>query len=115
MYEKQRIIGAAGGAAGLGVFSALLATCCGVPLAVTLLGAAGAVALARLAFLLPFTLIGAFALLAFAFWWAYRQSAPSADGSCAWQTRRRLRQMVWAAAFVVAIMMALVVMPFVQA
>ena len=115
MEDRQRIVGAAGGAAGLGVFSALLATCCGVPLAVTLFGVTAAIALARLAFLLPFTLAGAFALLAFAFWCVYRRPAECADGTCVRDVRRPLRWLVWAAAILIALLAALVAMPFLRA
>lgn len=102
MEEKQRVIGAAGGALGLGSFAAAVATCCGVPWAVTLFGVAGAVMLARLSFLLPYALAGALVLLAVAFWSAYRRPAVRADGTCAIASRRPLRWLVWIAAVLVA-------------
>jgi hypothetical protein len=82
MSEKARVIGSAGGALGLGAFAAAIGECCGLPWAVTLLGVSGAVALARLSFLLPYALFGAGALLAVGFWWAYRPAAVCADGTC---------------------------------
>jgi hypothetical protein len=90
MSEKTRVIGTAGGALGLGAFAAAIGACCGLPWAVALLGVSGAVALARLSFLLPYALLGAGALLAVAFWWAYRPA-----------NRGPLRWVVWAAAVLV--------------
>lgn len=98
MDEKQRAIGAAGGALSLGTFAAALAACCGVPWAVALLGVTGAVAFARLAFLLPYALAGAAALLMLAFWWAYRKPAACDDGACDTTGRRALQWIVWIAA-----------------
>jgi MerT mercuric transport protein len=101
MSEKTRVIGTAGGALGLGAFAAVIGACCGLPWAVALLGVSGAVALARLSFLLPYALLGAGALLAVAFWWAYRPVAVCADGTCNPVSRRPLRWIVWAAAVLV--------------
>ena len=101
MSEKTRVIGTAGGALGLGAFAAAIGACCGLPWAVALLGVSGAVALARLSFLLPYALLGAGALLATAFWWAYRPAAVCADGTCSSISRRPLRWMVWGAAVLV--------------
>ena len=95
------MIGTAGGALSLGAFAAAIGACCGFPWAVALLGVSGAVALARLSFLLPWALLGAGALLALAFWWAYRPLAVCTDGSCAPVNRRPLRWIVWMAAVVV--------------
>ena len=100
MGEKARIIGAAGGALGLGGFAAALGLCCTVPWAVALLGVTGAIAFARLAFLLPYALIGAVALLAVGFWWAYRPLV-CADNTCTPTNRRALRWIVWLAALIV--------------
>ena len=101
MGEKTRVVGAAGGALGLSGLAAAFGLCCTVPWAVTLLGVTGAVAFARLAFLLPYALIGAAALLSGAFWWAYRSPAECADGTCAPASRRTLRRVVWIAALLV--------------
>jgi hypothetical protein len=101
MSEKTRVIGTAGGALGLGAFAAAIGACCGLPWAVALLGVSGAVALARLSFLLPYALLGAGALLAVAFWWAYRPAAVCAEGTCNPVSRRPLRWIVWAAAVLV--------------
>lgn len=97
MSEKTRVLGITGGALGLGAFAAAIGPCCGFPWAVALLGVTGAVALARLSFLLPYTLFGAAALLAVAFWWAYRPVAVCADETCNRVSRRPLRVIVWAA------------------
>jgi len=99
--DKTRVIGAAGGALGLGAFAATVGACCGLPWAVALLGVSGAVALARLSFLLPYALLGAAALLVVAFWWAFRPPAVCADGTCATAGRRPLRWIVWLAALLV--------------
>ena len=102
MGEKARIIGAATGAFGLSGFAAAIGVCCTVPWAVSLLGVAGAVAFARLAFLLPYGVIGAAAFLGLAFWWAYRRRPVCANGSCVPENRRGLQLFVWIATAVVA-------------
>ncbi|MGH8132287.1 MAG: mercuric transporter MerT family protein [Steroidobacteraceae bacterium] len=101
MSDKNRVIGTAGGALGLGALAAAIGACCGLPWAVALLGVSGAVALARLSFLLPYALLGAAGLLAVAFWWAYRPAAVCTDGTCDTSGRRPLRWIVWAAALLV--------------
>jgi hypothetical protein len=101
MAEKLKVLGAAGGAVGMGGFAAALGLCCGVPWAVALLGVSGAIAFARLAFLLPYALAGAVLLLAFGFWLAYRKPA-CPDGTCAPQPRRQLRLIMWITTAVVA-------------
>lgn len=102
MGERTRVIGTAGGALGLGAFAAAIGACCGLPWAVALLGVGGAVALARLSFLLPYALLGAGGLLAVAFWWAYRPQPACTDGRCNSVNRRPLRWIVSAAAVLVA-------------
>jgi hypothetical protein len=100
--ERGRVVGAAGGAVGLGGLAAAFGLCCTVPWAVALLGVTGAVALARLAFLLPYALIGAVVLLAVGFWFAYRKPVECGDGTCASTSRRTLQWIVWIAAGCVA-------------
>jgi hypothetical protein len=102
LNDKTRVIGTTGGALGLGAFAAAVGACCGLPWAVTLLGVGGAVALARLFFLLPYALLGAAGLLMVAFWWAYRSPAVCADGTCDTSSRRPLRWIVWAATLLVS-------------
>lgn len=104
--EKARVLGATGGALGLGGLAAALGLCCTVPWAVALLGVSGAVAFARLAFLLPYALIGSFALLAVGFWWAYRRPVACADDACAPASRRLLQWVVWIAAVLVGVLSA---------
>lgn len=101
MSDKTRVIGTAGGALGLGALAAAVGACCGLPWAVTLLGVGGAVALARLAVLLPYALIGAGGLLVMAFWWTYRPPIVCADGTCDTSSRRPLRWIVWTATLLV--------------
>jgi mercuric ion transport protein len=108
MAEKLKVLGAASGAVGLGGFAAALGLCCSVPWAVALLGVSGAIAFARLAFLLPYSLVGAAVFLGFGFWLAYRKPA-CADGVCPSQPPRMLRWMMWStAAAVVALAAAAV-------
>ncbi|MGH8195845.1 MAG: mercuric transporter MerT family protein [Woeseiaceae bacterium] len=113
MDGKKITVGAAGGAVGLGAFSAAIGACCGVPWAVALLGVSGAVVLARLAFLLPYALAGAILLLGVAFWFAYRRGLVAVDGTCEVTNRQRLQWLVWIAAFLVAGLAALALAPFV--
>jgi hypothetical protein len=101
LNEKARVVGTAGAALGLGTFAATVGACCALPWAVALLGVSGAVALARLTFLLPYALVGAGALLAAGFWWAYRPPAVCTVGSCSSTNRRILRWMVWGATVLV--------------
>jgi MerT mercuric transport protein len=104
MGEKTRVMGAAGGALGLGAFAAAVGSCCALPWAVALLGVSGAVGLARLTFLLPYAILGAVLLLAAAFWWAYRPQPVCASGECNPALRGPLRWIVWAAAVLVLIL-----------
>jgi mercuric ion transport protein len=104
MRERARVISAAGGAFGLSGFAAAIGLCCTVPWAVTLLGVTGAVAFARLTFLLPYSVVGAAGLLSLAFWLAYRRPADCADNSCTPRNRQALQWFVWiTAALVVAL------------
>ena len=105
MAEKVKVLGAAGGAVGLGGFAAALGLCCSVPWAVALLGVSGAIAFARLAFLLPFALAGAAVFLAFGFWLAYRKPA-CADGVCPAQPPHLLQWIMWVTAAVVVALAA---------
>jgi mercuric ion transport protein len=97
--EKLKVAGVAGGAVGLGGFAAALGLCCGVPWAVALLGVTGAVAFARLSFLIPYALIGAAAFLGFGFWLAYRKPVCQ-EGTCT-PARGPLRLVVWLTAAIV--------------
>lgn len=108
MKEKARVLGAASGAIGLGGFAAALGLCCTVPWVVGLLGVTGAIAFARLSFLLPYALIGAVVLLGVGFWSAYRPTAFCADDStCAPKSRRLLQGVVWLAAGLVAVLIVI--------
>lgn len=101
MSDKARVAGAAGGALGLGGLAAALGLCCSVPWAVALFGVTGAVLFARLAFLMPYALVGSVALLAFGFWLAYRRPACAA-GACDLPKNRALQWVMWTAAITVA-------------
>jgi len=102
MREKAGVISAATGAIGLGGFAAVLGSCCTVPWAVALFGVTGAVAFAGLAFLLPYALIGAVALLGVGFWFAYRQPADCRNETFTPPGRRALQWIVWLATLLVA-------------
>ena len=102
MNGKAGVIGAASGAFGLSGFAAALGLCCTVPWAVAIFGVTGAVAFARLAFLLPYGVIGAVGSLGLAFWLAYRRTPTCVDGSCVPENRRGLQLFVWVAAVIVA-------------
>jgi hypothetical protein len=102
MSERRRVIGAASGALGLSGLAAAFGLCCSVPWAVALMGVTGAIAFARLAFLLPYTLIAAVVLLGIGFWWAYRSEPACAEGTCTPTDRRAPRWIVWSAALIVA-------------
>ena len=101
MSERQNVVGAASGALGLGTFAAAVGACCGFPWAVAVFGVTGAVAFARLAYLLPYAIAGAAVLLAMAFWWAYRRPVACSDGTCERTSRRALQWTVWIAAALV--------------
>ncbi len=106
MSDRARVMGATSGALSLGGFAAALGLCCSFSWAVAVLGVTGAIALARLAFLLPYALFGAAALLVGAFWVAYRPGTACADGTCAVAPRGGLRFIVW---IVTALLCALAV------
>jgi mercuric ion transport protein len=112
MAEQSVVLGTAGGALGLGALAAAVGGCCAAPWAVALLGVTGAVALARLTFLLPYALGGAIVLLGVAFWSAYRPLRACADGACASTTRRSLRIFVWIATALVAAFGTIALVPF---
>jgi mercuric ion transport protein len=101
MGEKGRVVGAAGGAIGLGGLAAALGLCCVTPWAVALLGVTGAITFARLAFLMPYAIAGAVLLLAVGFWWAYRRPAACNTGACNTTSRRSLQWVVWIASALV--------------
>jgi hypothetical protein len=101
MGEKSRIVGVAGGAFTLGGLAAALGLCCSAPWAVPLLGVAGAVMFARLAFLMPIALAGAVVLVMLGFWLAYRRPV-CRDGVCDAPARRTLQWIVWLSALGVA-------------
>jgi hypothetical protein len=98
-------IGMTGGAVGLGAIAAAVGTCCVAPWAVGLVGVAGAVALARLTFLMPYVLAGSGLLLALAFYVAYRPRRTCETDACEQTSRTRLRIVVWIGAAVIAAML----------
>lgn len=103
MKDRGKTIGVASGAVGLGGSAALLGACCLGPWGVTLLGALGAVTVARYSYLQPYLLAGAVALLGVAFWFAYRPLPSCADQTCPASSRTALRWVAWIAAALVLI------------
>jgi mercuric ion transport protein len=101
MSEKPQIVGVTGGALGLSALALAFGVCCVAPWAVTLLGVAGAVLLARLAFFQPYVVAATLILLGVGFWFVYRQ--PPAQATCDLAQRRKLRWLVWGAAILVII------------
>jgi hypothetical protein len=93
MSEKPRIVGVTGGAVGLSALALAFGVCCVAPWAVTLLGVAGAVLLARLAFIQPYVVAATIVLLGTGFWFVYRR--PRAAAECDLVQQRRLRWLVW--------------------
>ena len=103
MKDREKTIGVASGAVGLGGLAALLGACCLGPWGVTVLGAVGAVTVARFSYLQPYMLAGAIVLLGITFWFAYRPLPACADASCAAPSRSGLRWVAWVAAALVLI------------
>lgn len=100
--RKTRVMGATGGALGLSGLAALLGFCCSLPWVVALLGVTGAVAFARLAYVIPYALIGSALLLAVGFWLAYRRPAACVQEGGTQASQRALRWIVWATTAIVA-------------
>jgi mercuric ion transport protein len=101
MSEEPQIVSVTGGALGLSALALAFGVCCVAPWAVTLLGVAGAVLLARLAFFQPYVVAATLILLGVGFWFVYRQ--PPAQVTCDLAQRRKLRWLVWGAAILVII------------
>jgi mercuric ion transport protein len=99
MSEKPRVVGVTSGALGLSALALAFGVCCVAPWAVTLLGVAGAVLLARLAVIQPYVVAGTVVLLGLGFWFVYRR--PRAEVACDVAQQRRLRWLVWSAAILV--------------
>jgi mercuric ion transport protein len=99
MTERPAVVGVTGGALGLSALALAFGVCCVAPWAVTLLGVAGAVLLARLAFVQPYVVAATIVLLGIGFWFVYRR--PRTAATCDVAQQRRLRRLVWSAAIVV--------------
>jgi len=97
--EKPAVMGVTGGALGLSALALAFGVCCVAPWAVTLLGVAGAVLLARLAFFQPYVVAATIVLLGIGFWFVYRR--PRTAAACDVAQKRRLRRLVWSAAIIV--------------
>jgi mercuric ion transport protein len=98
MSEKPAVMGVTGGALGLSALALAFGVCCVAPWAVTLLGVAGAVLLARLAFFQPYVVAATIVLLGIGFWFVYRRPRSAV---CDVAQQRRLRRLVWSAAIIV--------------
>jgi mercuric ion transport protein len=99
MSEKPRVVGVTGSALGLSALALAFGVCCVAPWAVTLLGVAGAVLLARLAFIQPYVVAATIVLLGVGFWFVYRR--PRTAVACDVAQQRRLRWLVWGTAIVI--------------
>lgn len=100
-------MGASGGALGLSGLAAVLGFCCSLPWVVALLGVTGAVAFARLAYVIPYALVGSVLLLAAGFWLAYRNPTACVGDGGAQLSQRALRWIVWTTAAIVAALAAI--------
>jgi hypothetical protein len=99
--EKPTAVGATGGALGLSALALAFGVCCVSPWAVTLLGVAGAVWLARLAFILPYAVAATIVLLGVSFWVVYRR--PRTAVGCDVAQQHKLRWLVLGAAILVIV------------
>jgi len=92
-------LGATGGALGLSALALAFGVCCVSPWAVTLLGVAGAVWLARLAFIQPYVVAATVILLGVSFWVVYRRPRSGCDVA----QQHKLRWLVWGLAILVIV------------
>jgi xanthine/uracil permease len=99
MSGKPTAVGATGGAPGLSAVALAFGVCCVSPWAVTLLGVAGAVWLARLAFIQPYVVAVTIVLLGVSLWIVYRR--PQTATECDVAQQHKLRWLVWGAAILV--------------
>jgi hypothetical protein len=99
MKERTGVVGVTGGALGLSALALAFGVCCVAPWAVAVLGVAGAVLLARLAFIQPYVVAATIVLLGVGFWVAYR--SPKTAAACDVAQQRKLRWLVWGAAILV--------------
>jgi MerT mercuric transport protein len=83
MQERNRIIASGGSAVGLSMFASFVGLCCIGPWTVALLGASGAVSMARWQPFRPYILGVAASLLAWAFWRTYRLKRVCLAEGCA--------------------------------
>lgn len=93
--DERAAAGAAVFAAGSAVIAFAGTLCCAGPAVVSLLGAGGALAAARLEPYRPYFLAVSAVMLAFGFWRVYRRPA-CVDGECAARPPRWLRFVLWA-------------------
>jgi hypothetical protein len=99
MKGKRTAVGVTGGALGLSALALAFGVCCVSPWAVTLLGVAGAVLLARFAFIQSYVVAATIALLSVGFWVAYRRPVAGCDVA----QQRKLRWLAWGAAILVSV------------
>ena len=96
--DDRKIVASTGGAISLSAIAAFIGFCCAGPWAVAILGVSGAVAMARWQPLSPYILVAAGAMLAWAFWRAYRSPPVCADGSCPSRASSRMKYLLWPSA-----------------
>jgi hypothetical protein len=68
---------------------------------VSLLGVSGAIAFARLSFLLPYAVVGSALMIALAFWSVYGRGHSRDGSACAMRLNHARRAIVWVAAILV--------------
>ena len=99
MKGKRTAVGVTGGALGLSALALAFGVCCVSPWAVSLLGVAGAVLLARLAFIQSYVVAATIALLGVGFWVVYRRPIAGCDVT----QQRKVRRLVWGAAVLIIV------------
>ena len=102
MQRQAPVVAASAGAVGAAITAVLASLCCVGPAVVAVLGTGGALAIARLEPYRPYLLGAGVAMLAVAFWLAYRSKRACRDGSCAPRVTRFVRFVLWCSALVLA-------------
>lgn len=105
MNEDKKLAATSGGAIGVSAIASFIGLCCIGPWAVALLGASGAVSMARWEPLRPYILVLAVILLLWAFWRVYGPPRKKlcAAGLCAAKPSLWLQGSLWFAAILVVL------------
>ncbi len=103
MDDQNKVATTTGGAIGISAIASFIGLCCIGPWSVAMLGVSGAVAMARWAWLRPYILVVAAAMLAWAFWRVYRPQPVCEDGSCPPRPSVWLKTVLWFAAVLIVL------------